>query len=148
MAITVLVELMDHARELGLPEYQTEGSAAMDLRAAVDEEMTINPGQTVLVPTGLKIALPRGYELQIRPRSGLALKNNLTILNSPGTIDSDYRGEVKIILSNFGDTPFVVERGMRVCQALLAEVARIEWQTVSQVPETERGEGGFGHTGV
>lgn len=148
MAITVLVELMDHARELGLPEYQTEGSAAMDLRAAVDEEMTINPGQTVLVPTGLKIALPRGYELQIRPRSGLALKNNLTILNSPGTIDSDYRGEVKIILSNFGDTSFVVERGMRVCQALLAEVARIEWQTVSQVPETDRGEGGFGHTGV
>lgn len=148
MPVSVKIEMMDHARELGLPAYQTEGSAAMDLRAALEEDLVLEPGRTALVPTGLKIALPAGYELQIRPRSGLALKHNLTVLNSPGTIDSDYRGEVKVILSNFGSESFTVERGMRICQALLARVSRISWEAVERVPETDRGAGGFGHTGV
>jgi dUTP pyrophosphatase len=144
----IQLEVLAHAEGLKLPAYQTPGSAAMDLLAAVEEDVVIEAGRTVLIPTGLKMAIPDGFELQIRPRSGLALKNNLAILNSPGTIDSDYRGEVKVILANLGENDFSVSRGMRICQALLARVEKIQWQLVSQVPPTDRGEGGFGHTGV
>lgn len=144
----VPVERLPHGRDLPLPTYATEGSAALDLLAAVDEPLLIEPGRTVLVPTGLKVAVPLGHELQIRPRSGLALKHNLAVLNSPGTVDSDYRGEVKVLLSNFGAVPFRVERGMRICQALLAKVERISWQEAATLDATARGEGGFGHTGV
>jgi dUTP pyrophosphatase len=144
----VLVERLPHAADLPLPAYQTSGSAALDLPAAVEGEWVLAPGETRLVPTGLKVAVPEGFELQIRPRSGLALKHRLALLNSPGTIDSDYRGEVQIIVSNFGDQPFAVTRGMRICQALLARVERLEWEPVAQLPPSGRGEGGFGHTGA
>ena len=144
----VLIERLPHAADLPLPAYQTAGSAALDLPAAVVQDLVLQPGETCLVPTGLKVAVPAGFELQIRPRSGLALKHRLAVLNSPGTIDSDYRGEVQVILSNFGTEPFVITRGLRICQALLARVERIEWQPVAQVPPTSRGEGGFGHTGA
>jgi dUTP pyrophosphatase len=144
----VLVSRLPHAADLPLPAYATAGSAALDLLAAVEAPLEIAPGRTVLVPTGLRVAVPAGHELQIRPRSGLALNHNLAVLNSPGTIDSDYRGEVKVLLSNFGGLPFVVERGMRICQALLARVERIAWQEVDELPGTARGSGGFGHTGL
>ncbi|MDP2361691.1 MAG: dUTP diphosphatase [bacterium] len=146
--IRVKVERLPHGADLPLPAYQTEGAAALDLHAAVEGEVVLAPGETRLLPTGLKVAIPKGYELQIRPRSGLALKHRLAVLNSPGTIDSDYRGEVQVILSNFGAEPFTVTRGLRICQALLAKVERLEWQPVARVPETERGAGGFGHTGA
>lgn len=144
----VLVERLPHGEGLPLPAYQTAGAAALDLHAAVTGEVALAPGQTLLLPTGLKVAVPEGFELQIRPRSGLALKHNLAVLNSPGTIDSDYRGEVQIILSNFGAEAFTVSRGMRICQALLARVERLEWEPVDQLPQSERGAGGFGHTGA
>jgi dUTP pyrophosphatase len=146
--IRVMVERLPHGADLPLPAYQTEGAAALDLHAAVEGEVVLAPGETRLLPTGLKLAIPAGYELQIRPRSGLALKHRLAVLNSPGTIDSDYRGEVQVILSNFGGEAFTVTRGLRICQALLAKVERLEWQPVARVPETERGAGGFGHTGA
>jgi dUTP pyrophosphatase len=144
----VQVEILEHGKGLSLPVYQTFGSAAMDLLAAIGDDLLIEPGKTVLIPTGLKVAIPVGFEIQIRPRSGLALKHNLSVLNSPGTIDSDYRGEVKVILSNLGSESFTISRGMRVCQALLARVEQIIWKQVKEVAETARGEGGFGHTGV
>ena len=146
--IRVMVERLPHAQDLPLPAYQTAGAAALDLHAAVMEDVVLAPGETRLLPTGLKVAVPEGFELQIRPRSGLALKHRLAVLNSPGTIDSDYRGEVQVILSNFGAEPFTVSRGLRICQALLARVERLEWEPVEQVPATERGAGGFGHTGA
>jgi dUTP pyrophosphatase len=146
--IRVMVERLPHAQDLPLPAYQTAGAAALDLHAAVTEDVVLAPGETRLLPTGLKVAVPEGFELQIRPRSGLALKHRLAVLNSPGTIDSDYRGEVQVILSNFGAEPFTVSRGLRICQALLARVERLEWEPVEQVPATERGAGGFGHTGA
>lgn len=144
----VLVEVLSHGLDLPLPQYQTAGAAALDLHAAVGDEVVLRPGETRLVPTGLKVAIPDGFELQIRPRSGLALKHRLAVLNSPGTIDSDYRGEVQVILSNFGDEAFVISRGMRICQALLAKVERLEWEAVAHLPASDRGEGGFGHTGA
>ena len=119
---------------------------ALPFPALID--VVLAPGQTRLLPTGLKVAIPDGFELQIRPRSGLALKHNLAVLNSPGTIDSDYRGEVQIILSNFGAEAFTVTRGMRICQALLAHVERLEWDVVESLPQSARGAGGFGHTGA
>jgi dUTP pyrophosphatase len=146
--IQVLVEVLPHGEGLPLPAYQTAGAAALDLHAAVAEDVVLAPGETRLLPTGLKVAVPEGFELQIRPRSGLALKHRLAVLNSPGTIDSDYRGEVQVILSNFGAEPFTVGRGMRICQALLARVERLEWRPVERVPDTARGAGGFGHTGA
>jgi len=146
--IQVLVEVLPHGEGLPLPAYQTAGAAALDLHAAVAQDVVLAPGETRLLPTGLKVAVPEGFELQIRPRSGLALKHRLAVLNSPGTIDSDYRGEVQVILSNFGAEPFVVTRGMRICQALLARVERLAWTPVERVPDTERGAGGFGHTGA
>jgi dUTP pyrophosphatase len=140
---------LPHAEGLALPAYETEGSAGMDLRAAVPEDapITLEPGARALVPTGLKIAVEPGFEAQVRPRSGLALKHGLTCLNSPGTIDSDYRGEVGVILANLGSEPFVVRRGERIAQMVIARHARVEWEVVETLDETVRGQGGFGSTG-
>jgi dUTP pyrophosphatase len=137
-----------HINDLPLPAYATEGSAGMDLLAAVEAEITISPFETVLIPTAISIELPEGYEAQVRPRSGLAIKHQIGILNSPGTIDSDYRGEVKVIMTNFGKEPFVVRRGDRIAQMVVHRYARVEWEEVSDLRETARGGGGFGHTGV
>jgi dUTP pyrophosphatase len=120
----------------------------MDLLASVESDVTLNPSETILVPTGISIELPEGYEAQVRPRSGLAIKHQIGILNSPGTIDSDYRGEVKVVLTNFGKQPFVVRRGDRIAQMIVQRYARIEWDEVESLEQTARGGGGFGHTGV
>ena len=145
---TIHVVRLPHAEGLDLPRYATPGAAGMDLLAAVTDPVTIAPGARALIPTGLKIALPVGHELQIRPRSGLALKNGILLANSPGTIDEDYRGELGIIVLNAGDAPFTVERGMRIAQAVLAPVIRAVWAAVETLPETTRGTGGFGSTGT
>jgi dUTP pyrophosphatase len=134
--------------DIPLPEYSTEGSAGMDICAAVDADVVLQPGETALLPTGFIIELPPGYEAQIRPRSGLAIKHSLGILNSPGTIDSDYRGEVKIILTNFGKSPYTIHRGDRIAQMIVATYERVKWEEVGSLRESSRGEGGFGHTGV
>ena len=139
---------LPHAEGLPLPSYATDGAAGMDLLAAVMSPVVIPPGGRMLVPTGLRIALPAGYELQVRPRSGLALKNGIVLPNSPGTIDEDYRGEVGVIVLNAGDAPFTVERGMRIAQAVIAPVVRTAWREVAELPETARGAGGFGSTGT
>jgi dUTP pyrophosphatase len=141
---------MSHADGLDLPAYETSASAGMDLRAAVPfgEPVTLDPGARDLVPTGLKIALPEGYEGQVRPRSGLAHRHGVTVLNSPGTIDADYRGEVKVLLINHGADPFTVERGMRIAQLVVARHARVSWVKQSALEETVRGPGGFGSTGT
>ena len=131
-----------------LPAYATEHSAGMDIRANLSEPMILAPMQRCLVPTGLYIALPKGFEAQIRPRSGLALKKGITVLNSPGTIDADYRGEVCIILINLSTEPFVIEDGERIAQMVIARHEQAEWQEVDALDATERGAGGFGHTGV
>lgn len=146
--VSIAITTLPHAQGLGLPAYATEHAAGMDLCAAVDADMVVAPGARVLVPTGLAIALPDGYEAQIRPRSGFALKNGISVLNSPGTIDADYRGEVKIILANLGTEPFVITRGMRIAQMVVAAYARVKWDAVDELPESERGAGGFGSTGV
>ncbi|MGE5313873.1 MAG: dUTP diphosphatase [Acidobacteriota bacterium] len=137
-----------HGAGLPLPRYATEGSAGMDVLAAVTEPVEIPPGTTALIPAGFSIELPPGFEAQIRPRSGLALKSNIGILNAPGTIDSDYRGEVKIILTNFGRSAFTVNRGDRIAQMVVARHARVEWVVSGKLDDTARGAGGFGHTGV
>ncbi|KQY89735.1 dUTP diphosphatase [Brevundimonas sp. Root1423] len=146
---TVRVERLSHAGDLPLPAYETGGSAGMDLRAAVAEDapLTLAPGARALVPTGLKIALETGYEAQVRPRSGLALKHGLTCLNSPGTIDSDYRGEVGVILINHGQEPFVIKRGERIAQMVIARHEQAAMVEVETLDETARGAGGFGSTG-
>lgn len=147
--VTARILRLPHAEDLLLPAYETEGSAGMDLRAAVpqDQPVTLAPGGRALVPTGLKVALEPGYEAQVRPRSGLALKHGITCLNSPGTIDSDYRGEVGVILANLGAEPFVIRRGERIAQMVIARHERVQWAEVKTLDETERGEGGFGSTG-
>ena len=145
-SISVDVLRLSHA--VGLPAYATAGAAGMDLLAAVDAPLTLAPGERTLVPTGLKVALPPGYELQVRPRSGLALKHGIVLPNGPGTVDEDYRGELLVIVMNAGTAPFVVERGMRIAQAVLAPVVRAAWREVVALPETARGEGGFGSTGT
>lgn len=137
-----------HGADLPLPGYETPGAAGMDLMAAVEEDLVIEPGKRLAVPTGLGIALPEGYEAQIRPRSGLALKQGLTVANAPGTIDSDYRGEVKAILINHGDAPVTITRGMRIAQMVIAPVTRGVFKEVQTLSETGRGAGGFGSTGV
>jgi len=146
---TVRVERLSHAEGLPLPTYETGGSAGMDLRAAVSEDapLTLAPGARALVPTGLKIALDPGYEAQVRPRSGLALKHGITCLNSPGTIDSDYRGEVGVILINHGQEPFIIKRGERIAQMVIARHEQAEMIEVESLDETARGAGGFGSTG-
>ena len=131
-----------------LPEYATAFSAGMDVRAALQEPVTLMPLQRMLVPTGLRLAIPEGYEVQMRPRSGLALQHGITLVNTPGTIDADYRGEVGVILINLSDTPFVINPGERICQMVAAPVTQIRWEAVQSLDETQRGEGGFGHTGV
>ncbi len=145
--VAIQVVRLPHAEGLALPAYATEGAAGMDLLAAVTAPLVIAPGGRALVPTGLCIALPAGFELQVRPRSGLALKNGIMLANSPGTIDEDYRGELGIIVLNGGESPFTVERGMRIAQAVVAPVTRAVWQEVPALPATVRGAGGFGSTG-
>ncbi len=130
-----------------LPSYATLQSAGMDLRANLDSPIVLNPLERVLVPTGIHIALPNGYEAQIRPRSGMAAKHGITVLNTPGTIDADYRGEIKVILVNLSNEPFTIEDGERVCQMVVARYEQVSWNEVDVLDETERGEGGFGHTG-
>lgn len=130
-----------------LPEYATPYSAGMDLRANIDNPITLHPLERTLVPTGLFIELPIGYEAQIRPRSGLAFKYGLTVLNTPGTIDADYRGEIKVILVNLSNEPFVINDGERICQMVIAAHSRVEWQNVEVLEDSQRGAGGFGHTG-
>ncbi len=131
-----------------MPDYKTSGSAGADLCALVDRDIIINPGETVLVPTGLFIEIPEGYEAQIRPRSGLALNHGITLLNSPGTIDADYRGELKIITTNLGREPFVVQNGMRIAQIVFNKIYRGHFIATAELQETERNHGGFGHSGV
>ncbi|MEE2879172.1 MAG: dUTP diphosphatase [Pseudomonadota bacterium] len=147
--VTVSVKSLPHFDGLALPAYETAGSAGMDLRAAVPEgePLVLNPGERAMVPTGLSVAIPEGYEIQMRPRSGLAAKHGVTCLNTPGTIDSDYRGELKVILINHGAEPFTIARGERIGQMVLAPVTRIVWAETDTLPETARGEGGFGSTG-
>ncbi len=149
MTVEIKVEILCHAGDLPLPDRATEGSSGVDIMAAIGlgNELIIQPWETGLIPTGLKVAIPPGYEWQIRPRSGNALKHSVTVLNTPGTIDSDYRGEVKIILANLGRTPFVIRHGDRIAQAVLAEVPVPEFTIVDELPGTERGEEGFGHSG-
>lgn len=144
--VRVQITRDENARDLELPTYQTDGAAGMDIRAS--EERMLQPGETALIQTGFSIAVPRGFEAQLRPRSGLALKNGITLLNSPGTIDSDYRGPVGVILTNLGHEPFYVHRGDRVAQMVIAKVERAKWQVVEELDETERGEGGFGSSGT
>jgi len=141
------IKKADHAADIKLPCYMTGGAAGMDLYAAVEELTTILPGETSLIPTGLYAAVPDGYELQIRPRSGLAVKKGIGILNSPGTIDSDYRGEIKVIMINLGQKPFTIKRHDRIAQMVLCPVSRAVPFETEQLPSTERSEGGFGHTG-
>ena len=148
MNIPVQVKRLPHSEGLALPSYATSGAAGMDLLAAVQAPMVLAPGARTLVPTGLAIALPPGFELQIRPRSGLALKNGIILPNSPGTIDEDYRGELQVIVMNAGTEPFTIERGMRIAQAVLAPVVRAAWTEVAELDETQRGAGGFGSTGT
>jgi dUTP pyrophosphatase len=148
MSIPVQVRRLPHGEGLPLPGYATAGAAGLDLLAAVQAPLVLAPGQRALVPTGLAIALPPGYELQVRPRSGLALKNGIVLPNSPGTIDEDYRGELQVIVMNAGSEPFTVERGMRIAQAVLAPVVRLAWTEVEVLDETGRGAGGFGSTGT
>ncbi len=131
-----------------LPAYATSQSAGMDLRANIDESIVLHPMERRLVPTGLHIALPQGFEAQIRPRSGLALKHGITVLNTPGTIDADYRGELMVLLINFSDTDFVINDGERIAQMVVARHEQIEFQLVNELDDTERGAGGYGHTGV
>jgi len=147
VSIPVRVRRLAHNQDLPLPVYATEGAAGMDLLAAVTEPVVIGSGERVLIPTGLSIALPAGYELQIRPRSGLALRNGIVLPNSPGTIDEDYRGEIQVIVFNTGHEPFRVERGARIAQAVLAPVVRAAWEEVADLDVTIRNEGGFGSTG-
>ncbi len=148
MTHEIQVTRLPHAEGLPLPAYATHGAAGMDLLAAVTAPLTIPPGGRALVPTGLRIALPPGHELQVRPRSGLALKHGITMPNTPGTVDEDYRGELQVIILNAGTEPFTIERGMRIAQAILAPVTRATWREVDALPETSRGAGGFGSTGT
>ena len=147
-AINLRIQLLPHAMGLDLPEYQTPGSSGIDLRAAVEEPIIIGNGERVMIPTGLKMEIPAGYEGQVRTRSGLAATRGLVVLNSPGTLDADYRGEVKVILMNLGSEPLTINRGERVAQLVIAPVARVVISEVEDVDETIRGSGGFGSTGT
>lgn len=146
-SVAVRLRRQPHGADLPLPAYATPGAAGMDVCAAVTEPVTIAPGRRALIPTGFAIALPPGYELQIRPRSGLALKHGIVLPNSPGTIDEDYRGEIQVIILNASDEHFTVTRGMRIAQAILAPVVRAAWEEVETLDNTHRGAGGFGSTG-
>ena len=145
--IKILIKRL--SKSISLPKYETVGSSGMDLAAYVDAVINLKPRQTAIVPTGLYVAIPEGLEIQIRPRSGLAAKNSISVLNTPGTIDSDYRGEIKVPIINLGSEDFIVERGMRIAQLIIARYERIVWDLVDQLPEnTTRGDSGFGSTGL
>jgi dUTP diphosphatase len=148
ISLTMQIRRLPQSEGLPLPSYMTAGAAGMDLHAAVEEDLCIAPGQIVLVPTGLEVAIADGFEGQVRPRSGLAVRHGISLPNTPATIDSDYRGEIRVPLINLGREPFVVSRGMRVAQLVVAPVARVTWDAVEQLPETRRAGGGFGHSGV
>ena len=144
--VDVAVVVEPHGRDLPLPTYETEHAAGMDLRAAIAHEVIIAPGERRLVPTGIRVALPQGTEGQIRPRSGLAIRHGISMVNTPGTIDADYRGEIQVILINLGDEPFTIQRGDRIAQLVIAPVLRAVWRLESELQDTPRGAGGFGHT--
>ena len=148
MPLPIKVKSLENHKGLPLPDYESEGSSGMDIRACVEEPVSLNPGEIRLIPTGLALSVPPGYEAQIRPRSGLSLKHGIGIVNSPGTIDSDYRGEVSIILINWGNDPFTVRRGDRIAQMVISKVYRAEVKKVEDLDETPRGVGGFGHSGI
>jgi dUTP pyrophosphatase len=145
MQVEILV--LAHGRELQLPAYATPGSAGCDVRAALEKPITLAPGQRAVLPCGFCMALPKGWEAQVRPRSGLAVRHGVTVLNAPGTIDADYRGEVMVPLINLGDAPFVIERGERIAQLVLAPAHQVQWTQVTVLDDTQRGSGGFGSTG-
>ena len=145
--VPVAVTVLRNGEGIALPRYASAGAAGMDLVAALDQPLTLGPGERAAVPTGIALALPEGYEAQVRPRSGLALKHGLTVLNSPGTIDSDYRGEIQVVLANLGAAPVTLTRGERVAQLVLAPVSRITWRRVEELPASGRGDHGFGSTG-
>lgn len=146
--IEVPIKTHPNFEGLTLPTYQTQGASGIDLLAAVDSPVVLKPGQRSLIPTGISISLPLGTEAQVRPRSGLALKHGITMLNSPGTIDSDYRGEIKVIAINLGQEDFIVERGLRIAQLVIAEVVKAVWLVADNLDTTHRSAGGFGHTGL
>lgn len=146
--LKVQVKVLPHGQDLPLPKYMSEHAAGMDLLAGVEKELVIPPGEWQLVPTGLAIAIPAGYEAQVRPRSGLALKQGVSVLNTPGTVDADYRGEVGVILMNHSKENLIVKRGDRIAQMIINKIERIEFEEVKELPDSERGGGGFGHTGV
>ncbi len=146
--VEVALTPLPHAIGLNLPKYETELSAGMDLSAALEDDLELGAGDRALIPTGLCIALPASFEAQIRPRSGLAVKHGITVLNTPGTIDADYRGEIKVILINLGKEPVTIKRGMRIAQMVIEKHEHIEWKVVESLDETERGEDGFGSTGT
>ncbi|MGQ9531721.1 MAG: dUTP diphosphatase [Desulfotomaculales bacterium] len=145
--VAVRIRRLPGARDLPLPRYVTAGAAGMDLYAAVEEPVTLAPGEYRAIPCGVSLALPSGYEAQVRPRSGLAREFGVTLLNAPGTVDADYRGEIQVILVNHGPRPFTVNRGDRIAQLVVQEVVRVRWEEVEVLGDTARGEGGFGHTG-
>jgi dUTP pyrophosphatase len=147
MTVTLEFKRLDHGRDLPLPAYQSELAAGLDLLAAVEAPLSLAPGERALVPTGLAMSLPAGYEAQVRPRSGLAAKHGVTVLNTPGTVDADYRGEVKVILINLGDAPFEIARGERIAQMVIAPVLQARITEVDALSDTARGAGGFGSTG-
>jgi len=147
MPISVNIKMLDNAAGLKTPSYATEHSAGLDLSAAIENSITIKPGESKIIPTGVAMALPAGLEAQIRPRSGLAAKHGITVLNTPGTIDADYRGEFKVILINHGSEDFVITRGMRIAQVVIARYEHIQLKQVESLDETQRGSGGFGSTG-
>jgi dUTP pyrophosphatase len=146
--VRVRIQRLPHAEDLPLPAYETAGAAGMDVRAALVETVEIAPGAIVRVPSGFAVEVPAGFEIQIRPRSGLASRNGITLPNTPATIDSDYRGEITIALVNLGAEPFRVERGMRIAQMVLARAPQVAWEEAEELTPTSRGAGGFGHTGV
>lgn len=148
MTQKIFFKRLPHAEGLDLPRYESTHAAGMDLRAALEEPVTLEPGKRTLIPTGLQMALPEGYEAQIRPRSGLAYRNGITMLNTPGTIDSDYRGEVKVLAVNLGEEPFPIHHGDRIAQMVIAPVQQFPVEETDHLPDTDRGDGGFGSTGV
>ncbi|MEN3792002.1 dUTP diphosphatase [Fulvimarina sp. MAC3] len=148
MTVSLAFRRLAHGAGIEPPVYESEGAAGCDIRAAIDKDLTLKPGERTLVPTGFSFAVPSGYEMQIRPRSGLAARHGVTVLNTPGTVDSDYRGEVKVILINLGSDPFTLRRGDRIAQAVVAPVTQAVFSEVDDLDATVRGEGGFGSTGV
>ncbi|MBM3951749.1 MAG: dUTP diphosphatase [Rhodospirillales bacterium] len=148
MTVEVKVARLPHGDGLALPAYATAGAAGADLLAAVEKPVVLAPGKRETIPTGIALALPEGFEAQVRPRSGLALSHGITVLNAPGTIDCDYRGEVRVILVNLGEAPFVVERGMRIAQIVVQRIEAVRWRVSDQLPASARGPGGFGSTGT